>query len=106
MDPVATVFGPRQEENCLLDIGSQHQQIHDLGDAGTADVGKAGELGVVGHDAGADVLVETNGKRHQTGDAGDASGLPLRRGRRLPRMDHFAASSATLPEMDSRFHSD
>ena len=49
------------------------QQVHDLGYAGLADVGGAGEVGWVFHSAVLEQWSEPEGERHQAGDAGDVS---------------------------------
>ena len=44
---VAADHGTRQVKNLLLDIRSEKQQVHDLGDAGTADVRQGSQLRII-----------------------------------------------------------
>jgi len=80
-----------------LDVWGHVEQVHDLRQAGPGDVTEAGKLGLVGHDAIADELVEADRQSHQPGQTRDATGwdrLPFL----VPTKLLLAAPAAT--EMD------
>jgi len=67
-DGIAALHRQRQEQDRLLDIRSQVQQVHDLGNAGAGDVAEADDLGLVAHLAALKHALQTHGRRHQAED--------------------------------------
>ena len=59
-----------QEQQRLLNIGSQVPQMHDLGDAGAAHLSESCQIGVVLHSFLQQHLFEANGQGHQACDSG------------------------------------
>jgi len=51
-----------------LYVGSQQQQIHDLGQASPRDVAKARKVGIIPHLAAVDHFLELDGEGHESGD--------------------------------------
>ena len=68
VDWVTSPRHPGQEQDFFLNVRGQHQQIHDLCDAGTGDVAQASQFGIVGDVAIPDQLVEADGQRHEAGN--------------------------------------
>ena len=73
------------------------QQVHDLCHPRPADVGEAGEVGLVFHGAVLEQWFEPEGERHQAGDAGDVS---LGEGGRRRAGAEFAVACAAGGEME------
>jgi hypothetical protein len=64
-DSILSPFCRRQEQDLLLQVGRKVKQVHDLRQAGPAHVAKAGQLGLIGHRAIADQLIEPDRQGHQ-----------------------------------------
>jgi hypothetical protein len=61
----------RKEKDVFLNIGSQIQQLHDLGHPGSRHVAEPGQLGIVPKRLPPQQPVKPDGKCHETGDPGD-----------------------------------
>jgi hypothetical protein len=46
-DRVAAFFGARQKQERFLNLRRELQQVHDLGDAGAADVAQPRQVGLI-----------------------------------------------------------
>src|SRR5206468_11091060 len=53
----------------ILNVGSKAKEARDLAQAGAGDVAQPGQLGVAGHLARANQIVEAHGQGHETRDA-------------------------------------
>src|SRR6266436_2481206 len=87
-----------QEKNRLLEVGSKAKEARDLAQTCAADVSQPGQLGVAGHLARANQLVEAHGQGHETGDAGHAARFG---GRRSIRRRSLAAPSAPMVKVNA-----
>src|ERR1022692_4478356 len=67
-DKIAASAGRCQEQQTLLDIGSQLQQVHDLGDAGPRHAPEPSEFSVI-EILASDGRFKLNREGHQTANA-------------------------------------
>src|SRR6266851_5781028 len=87
-----------QEKDLLLKVGSKAKEARDLAQTCAADVSQPGQLGVAGHLARANQLVELHGQGHQSGNARHAAWLG---GRRSIRWRSLAAPSASIVKVNA-----
>src|SRR6266851_6923649 len=85
-----------QEKDLLLKVGSKAKEAHDLTQPRPADVPQPGQLGVVGHLARANQLVEAHGQGHQSGSTRHTACL----GRPSIRWRSLAAPSASVLKLN------
>src|SRR5579871_184058 len=84
-----------QEQERLLQVGSQVEQVHDLGDPGPTDVPQFRQRRVVLDLALPDLIIKVQGQGHQAGDARDTPCLQRPRGWRSGL--EFLASPVAAP---------
>src|SRR5438093_438925 len=99
VDGITPAFRQRQEEDGLLNVGGQVQEVHDLADAGTADMSQLGQFAIAGQDAVAELSFETQGQGQQPGNPWHAPWRSRRRVRLLAGFQVPGAAPAVAAEV-------
>jgi hypothetical protein len=73
----------RQKKNLFLNVRSQIEQLHDLGDPRSRHPAEPGQFGIIPHRLIAHQPLKPDGERHQPGDAGNGAATRFAIGRPL-----------------------